>query len=241
MKTFKYLLLILLFASLFVSCASDKSDGANNLKGVSQGYIIYKIEYPKDKNTSGLTEFLPKTIQLTFKDNSTRIDIVGLMKLFELNFIHRYQENSNISMYKMVDEKFCAEYDSVSFDKSFARMNDLTLEYGDKYDTLTICGLLCNKAVATLPYFNNAKINLYYTNELDLKNAQASTPLKCVDGVLLQFDIVMQGVYMTLKAQEIKAKEVDVKIFDVPSDYKKISNYEELDSIIKGWTDNFLK
>ena len=50
---------------------------SNKLSGISEGKIIYKVEFPKSENKSQLIGIMPDEVEMNFKNNNTALNIKG--------------------------------------------------------------------------------------------------------------------------------------------------------------------
>ena len=71
----------------------------------------------------------------------------------------------------------------------FEAMNGMLIKKTSK--TSVICGFNCRNAEITLPSAKDKVYEIWYTNEINIKNPNAATPYSQIDGVLMSFFFVI--------------------------------------------------
>jgi GLPGLI family protein len=114
--------------------------------------------------------------------------------------------------------------------------------YGmSKYDTMTIqydqctkniLNFECQHAIVTIPS-KNFSFDVYYTSEIKIEKPNANTPLSEIPGVLLEFQVEMNGILMHLVASEFIDGSVPDKLFEIPEGYVEVQK-SQMDEIFKG-------
>ncbi|MCQ2252201.1 MAG: hypothetical protein MJZ61_01995 [Bacteroidales bacterium] len=220
----------LLIYSIIISIAvsvSGCSDGTG--KRISEGTITYSIEYPKEDNSSPLISIFPKEMKMRFKDNNTAMEITGYAGSFGLKYITDFAEQKSYALMRIIFKK--CMYESSSNEISFGYGKMKGIEITEHPDTMTVCGYLCNKATATIPG-KDSEFILWYTPNIEIENPNSNTPFNKVNGVLLKFELILQGIHMKLEAIDIDDHEVADEYFRVPDDYEKVSK-EDLEKLIR--------
>ncbi len=210
---------VLLITVCFVAaCSSDDLD-------MRQGVIEYSITYLDDPKEKPLVSFLPTKAHVFFKNDNTLTQIEGLLSVFMLNYLALKDEPSNYTLLRLVDKKYM--YISPPNGKAFGykEMGDLKVRFVN--ETKEIAGVMCSKAIATSEKMNYVPLVLYYTYEIDIKNPNATTPFQQIDGVLMEFQLQLEGINMKFKARQIIQQEVDDKLFVLPEGHKLV-NYKEM-------------
>jgi hypothetical protein len=97
--------------------------------------------------------------------------------------------------------------------------------------TSVICGFNCKNAEVTFPANRKKIYNIWYTNEINVKNPNAATPFTQVDGVLLSFFFFIGKAELHFDAETIYKKEIPENTFERRPKYMKVSR-EQIDSLI---------
>jgi hypothetical protein len=204
---------------LLYSCS-----GNSNPKKISQGEIEYHIDFLDSEKDKPVIMLLPKSMTTYFQDHSTRTTIEGLLGTFRLNYIMNYGEQQNYTMLQIMDKKYVYESSVNQPAFGYQNMDNLQIDFTDKQKT--IAGYKCRHAIVTFPTNGTDTIELYYTNEIDLKSPNQSNPFKEIDGVLLEFSVKIMGIKMKMNAKRITQKKLKPDTFDLPAGYVKIEETE---------------
>ena len=111
-------------------------------------------------------------------------------------------------------------------------MENNKLEFKETKETKIIAGYKCKKVIATKASDPTDKFEVYYTDELDVKSANYSTPYEGLKGIVMKFRLKKFGMEMEFTAKSVKKEEVDDNIFELPGFYKIISK-REMDEFFK--------
>ncbi len=218
-KATPFLIAILI---LFVSSCETILSGNK----ISEGKIVYNIEYLDDENDNPLISLLPKTMEIKFKDNNTVTNIEGFFGTFKLRFISNLKKETNYSILRIMDKKYIQ---TVAFGEEPAgyEMPKFTIE---KTDEITeIAGYECH--VANVEIEGQETIKLYYTYDIKIKNPNANNPFSEIDGVLMGFQVKLTGINMKFEAKKVVGEIVDDTEFDIPSGYEEVTK-EKLEGIL---------
>ena len=218
------LILLILTTTLFFSCE-------NILTGeqVDEGKILFKIEYLDDEKDNPLISLLPKEMTIIFKENNTVSHINGFFGTFKLTYITDSENKMNYSILRVMDKKYIYKVNDTEEPAGYNEMKDIRIEETEETDT--IAGYLCHIAKAYCPQISDKPINLYYTYEINIKNPNANTPYKEIDGVLLGFQVKLTGINMKFVAEKVIEAEIDNSEFNIPKGYEPISK-EEMEEIL---------
>ncbi len=220
--------LVFLATLTVISCNSIGDFGK-----IHEGRIVYSIEYPKDKEQSSLVTLLPETMELKFKEDNTVININGFFAIFSLIYISDHNTHTNYSLLRVMNQKKMYKADTMEIPFGYEKMHNIQIKHTD--DTLTICGYKCKKALAYCPEASDKPYELYYTNEIGIRNPNTNNPFRQLDGVLLGFQVRLSNISMNMKAIEIHEEKIDDSVFKIPDDYEIVSR-EQLEEFIDSFT-----
>ena len=199
---------------LVTSCVSTDSDNQ------SQGVIEYDVTYLSNQSSIP-TNVLPKKITLKFKQNKSITTIEGFMNMFSMSNVCDFRKHTNTMILKVMDSRYVhygEKYDPPFF---FDSLKDLKIVQTKEFKV--IAGLKCKKALVTASSKGVSPFEIYYTQDIKLKEPNKSTPFESIDGVLMQFNIKLSNVEMSLCASKYKKEIVPSEIFDIPDNCKKVT------------------
>ncbi len=201
-----------------------------------EGMIKYKIDYLDYDKSNILLGIMPERMTVTFKDNSTRLEIKSVYGVFKFAQISNKREGINVTLLKILDKKYKYQQDIDSIAAAFESMRNLQLNMTG--ETKMIAGYECKKVNARI---NNKKHSMEFpvfsTNEIDINQPNKNNPFHELNEVLLEFQLTLKDIRMRLSATEIKKAKVEKSDFVVPDDYKEISK-QEMSEIIGRFTSN---
>ncbi|MBE9468478.1 MAG: hypothetical protein IMY72_09210 [Bacteroidetes bacterium] len=218
--------IIIILLTLINSCTVNE-------KVFDEGVLEYKIEYLTNKKETPIVNLLPPSMYIKFKNNSTYTFIKGWMGVFSLSYISNSENETNTTLLKIMDKEYYYSSNFRDTNFVFDDLEGMNLQFTD--DTKEILGYNCKKVIVTFQDEDKPPFEVYYTNEIKIKNLTLNTPFKNIDGVLMEFNIEMQKIPMRLTINKVKPAKVSDDVFYVPSSYikvekKRIQNI--LDSLI---------
>ena len=223
-------LLIITTTILFFSCNNILSG-----EKIDEGKIVYKIEYLDDESSNPLIALLPKEMTIMFKDDNTVSRINGFFGTFNLTYITDLEEDKSYSILRVLDQKYIYKVNGSEVSAGYNEMGDITIEKTN--EKITIAGYECKVAKAICPQISDEPIDLYYTDDIDIKDSNANNPFSEIEGVLLGFQIKLTGINMKFVAKKVVQLEIDNSEFNVPDGYKSITK-EEMEEILIGFQNN---
>jgi len=225
MKTIK-ISFILLAAVITTFMMPACGDGVFGEK-ISEGVITYKLEYSQN---SSLVMMLPPQMTMTFKDNNMLMAIKGYAGCFVLNTIANNAQKQNYTTLSvgLFDQKYMLVSDFGDTPFGTDAMSDMEIK--TLPDTTTICGYLCHKAIG---YSERCKrdFTFWYTKDIDITSDCILSPVRSLDGVLMEFEVEMMGIDMKARAAEVSRLEVADDIFEKPEGFKEVTR-EQLEDVI---------
>jgi hypothetical protein len=211
MRSFSLAVIIFLF---LLSC--ETSDQKNQ----PQGVIEYSVLYVSNKSSIP-TNLLPKKVILKFTAHKSITTIDGFMGMFCFSNITDYRKYTNTMMLKVMDNKYYypgPKYEPPFF---FDALKEINIKFIN--ETKIIAGLNCKKAIISGKNTNQPAIEVYYTEQLKIKNPNKSNPFSQINGVLIQFNIKMNNIEMHLLATKFRNENIPDELFKVPKEYRKVS------------------
>ncbi len=218
----KYAQLIIII-SLFLSwgCSNSSSKG-------EEGVISFELTYLDDENTNPIITFLPNTMTYSFKNDQTIQKVEGWGGVFKMIGMSNSKKDSVIALMKILGDKF--QYRCKLGEDSFGYdpLTGSKIEYVN--GTKDIAGYKCKRAIAT---HNDQKFELYYTEDLNIKNANWNTPFKNVKGVLMEYQIKMFKINTKIIATKVEKIKIDDEVFSIPDDYTCVKKEKIEETVYK--------
>lgn len=209
---------IIIFTLALILLAT--SCGTIDFSDQPQGVIVYNVTYLSNQSSMP-TNLLPKKVVLKFRASKSITTIDGFMGMFSLSNISDFRKHTNTTTLRVVDNKYYCPGEKYQPPFFFDNLQDINITFLN--DSKQIAGLNCKKA---LLQFKNQKLTpfeIYYTEEIKLKNPNKSTPLNSIDGVLMEFNIHLNNIEMRLCASTYTVENVSSDIFVIPDKYREIS------------------
>lgn len=212
--TFKYL--------LFISvCIGYNSCNIKSKNKIREGIIEYDIIYLENQLGNISTSMLPKTLTLRFKDHMAMYRINGLFGAFSICNISNSRSVTNTTLLKLLDNKYFYQGKKNENACCFDDLTGIHLEYTD--ETKNILGFNCKKVIASFPDNDKNSFIIYYTDDIKIKKPNSTNPYSDINGVLLEFELQLNGINMRLKPRSFHKTEVQYEEFEIPPGYKKVS------------------
>jgi hypothetical protein len=221
-KRFLHLLVGSLYILILASC------GNTDEKFISEGVIEYEAKVVDEANP--MASLAPNKMTIKFKNNYSAAEMSAGMGLFTTSFISNPEKKNLTQLVKLLNKKFSL----VQNEKEIKTENGLyAMEIIPTKETKIIAGYNCTKAHVKLKDEYATEFDIFYTNELDIKNPNFTNPYNMVDGVLMEYQMKKFGLEMKFTAKLVKPESIDDAIFELPTDYKAISQ-QEMNELFEG-------
>lgn len=215
--------LIILIVVLSFSACKDLAD-----TGIDEGVMKYKITYLEDKTKNPLIALLPSYLEMHFKDNSVLLCVEGWMGIFESSFIKDGKTGELTTTLKMMNKKYYYKSSEQTGYLGDTKYTNLEIEFDDL--TKEIINFECKHAKVNVPS-ENLTFDLYYTEDISIKEPNLNTVFEDIPGVLMEFNMDMNGIPMHLIATELNESDISESFFSVPDGYKEVEK-QEIDTIL---------
>jgi hypothetical protein len=217
------LLVAIVIATTGYSCR-DKGG-----KNISQGEIHYTIEYVG--NMSMPRELMPKNLIVSFKDDKILFDISAPIGKSGILNLSNPKEGFFDTYISMLSWRYYYSAQPGENHPGFDSMNGIEIKKTAR--TSVICGFNCKGAEVRFPRDTEKVYEIWYTNEINVKNPNAATPFKEIDGVLLKFFFIMGPAELHFNAETIYKKEIPDKTFERREKYLRVSRDQINNLLIK--------
>jgi hypothetical protein len=215
---FNYVLFIaVIFAITGFSC---KEKGG---KYINQGEIHYNIDYignfgPMPK------EVLPKNLVVSFKNNKILYEMIssfGNSGILNLANPDKGILDTYFSLFTL--KYFYAVQPGEQF-PGFEAMQGITIKKTSR--TSMICGFNCKNAEVSFPADRSKIYQVWYTNEINIKNPNTATPFSQIDGVLMSFFFFLGTAELHFDAETVYKKEIPDEAFERRNRFMRVSRAE---------------
>jgi hypothetical protein len=190
-------------------------------KFISEGEIVYDATVIDQNNP--MATMAPSKMTVRFKANKSCAEMSAGMGLFSTSFISDPEKKSVTQLVKILNKKFLSVLDENGINKE---NEHFPIELVVTKETKIIAGYKCIKAHVIPKDKVTAPFDIYYTEELNIKKPNFTNPFHMVDGVLMEYQLKKFGLEMKFVARSVTGDLVDDKCFQVPRDYKKVTEKE---------------
>ncbi len=220
--------LALFIAAIFaVICYSCSPRGT---KYIDQGEIHYSIDYPAYVG-SVPKEVLPKSLIVSFKDNKILFEMlspIGYSGILTLSNPDKDIYDTYISLFTI---KYYYAAQKGEMYPGFESMEGMKVTKTGK--TAIICGYDCKNAEVTFPSDSLKIFEIWYTDEIRVKNPNASSPFHDIDGVLLSFFMLIGHSELHFMAETVYKKDIPDQIFERREKFVRVSREDIVKFISK--------
>lgn len=213
MKIRSGLFVVLIVSSTFYSC---KTKGGKN---INQGEIHYTIDY---MGKVGMPrELMPRTLVVSFKNDKILFDISAPIGNSGILNLSNPKEEIYDTYIRLLSWKYFYSAKPGEPHPGFEAMNGIEIKKTSK--TSIICGFNCLSAEVRIPSIKDRVFEIWYTDEINVKNPNIATPFSEIDGVLMSFFFIMGSAEMHFDAETIYKKEIPDQTFERRIEYTRIS------------------
>ena len=199
-------------------------------KYIDQGEIHYNIEYIG--NVGGMPlEILPKNLIVSFKVDKILFEMVspfGNSGIINLS-------NPDKCIYDTYFSVFTSKYyyaaEPGELYPGFEAMDGMEIRKTSK--TSVICGFNCKNAEVTFPFDREKIFNIWYTNEINVRNYNSSSPFREIDGVLMSFFFLIGRSELRFNAETVYKKEIPDETFERREKFVRVSKEDIIKFINK--------
>jgi hypothetical protein len=218
---------VLFIAVIFVmnGCSCNRKGGRN----MNQGEIHYNIEYIG--NFSFPTEALPRDLVFSFKEDKILFEMLGFGNSGITNLA-----NPDLGIYDtyynfLGVKKYYYSGEEGELFPGFEAMRGMKLKKTSK--TSLICGYKCRNAQVSFNWQPGKIYEIWYTDELNVEEPNASTPFNEIKGVLMNFFFIINSVEFHFDAEAVYEKELSEDVFERKENYTRVSK-ENIREFMKG-------
>lgn len=215
---------VILFFLVFMSFSCREKGGKN----INEGEIHYAIEY--SGNLGGVPkEVLPQNLIVYFKKDKLLFEMVSSFGNSGIINLTNPDEGIFDTYFSLFTIKYFYAAEEGELFPGFEGMVGMELHKTSL--TTQICGFNCKNAEVTFPSDRSKVMSVWYTDEINVKNSNTSTPFKDIDGVLMDFIFYMGTTEVHFSAENVYNKDINDETFIRRNDFKRVSR-EEINKFI---------
>jgi hypothetical protein len=212
---FSYVLFIaVIFAITGYSCLIRGS------KYIDQGEIHYNIEYSGTIGTIPV-DVMPKNLIVAFKDNKILFEMISPIGNSGIVNLSNPKENIYDTYFSFLTIKYYYAAEKGEMYPGFEAMQGMEIHKTEK--TSVICGFNCKNAEVTFPADRTKIYNVWYTNEIKVKNPNASSPFNEIDGVMMGFFFLIGHTELRFTAETVYKKDISDQMFERREKFVRVS------------------
>jgi len=187
---------------------------------IKEGEIHYDVQY-QGHVTMLPKELMPKNLIVAFKNDKIVYELIsplGNSGIINLSNPSKEIHDTYLSMFTI---RYYYASKPGELYPGFEAMNGIEIKKTAR--TSRICGFNCKNAEVTFPFDRSKIYHIWYTNEIPVKDPNASTPFCQIDGVLMSFFFFIGRSEFHFLAQNVYKKEIPDKMFERKEKFKMVS------------------
>jgi hypothetical protein len=213
----RFIYLLFIAAAIAVISYSCSTKG---VKYIDQGEIHYSIDYSGSIGAMP-KEILPRNLIVAFKDDKILFEMIspiGNSGIINLGNPEKDIYDTYLSLFTM---KYYYPAKKGEIYPGFEAMAGMIVHKTDK--SAIICGFDCKGAEITLPADSSKIYEVWYTNEIRVKNPNASSPFHEIDGVLMSFFFLIGHYELRFNAETVYKKQIPDQVFERRDKFIRVS------------------
>ncbi|MEA1886630.1 MAG: hypothetical protein U9N72_05425 [Bacteroidota bacterium] len=199
----------------------------SSLKSIDEGEIHYKITF-HDRNAVLPDELMPNSMVVRFKNDKTLLEITSPIGNNGVFIITKPDNNQIQTFIRVLGMKYYYQGPANEIPPGINPMSNMDLK--NTNEVVTILDLKCKKTVVTIPE-KDFTYDLWYTEEIYIKDPNSYNPFKDIDGVLINFFFIMGDIIIEFEAEGIYFRPVPDKAFEKVQNFRRIDR-KSMDDLI---------
>jgi len=197
-------------------------------KYIDQGEIHYNIAYIG--NIGGMPqEVMPKNMVVSFKHDKILFEMVSPFGNSGILNLSNPEKNIFDTYFSLFTIKYYYASSPGELFPGFEAMDGMVINKTSR--TSSICGFNCKNAEVYYPLNKEKKYDVWYTNEIKVKNPNASSPFSQIDGVLMSFSFLLGPTELHFEAETVYKKEIPDITFERRDKFVRVSR-EQINKFI---------
>lgn len=174
-------------------------------------------------------EVLPKNLIVSFKQDKILFEMISSFGNSGILNLANPEKKIFDTYFSLFTLKYFYAVQPGEEYPGFETMNGIDIKKTSK--TSVICGYNCKSAEVTFPYDRSKVFEIWYTNEIDVKNPNTATPFSQIDGVLMNFFFLLGQAELQFSAENVYKKDIPDVTFERRQKFTRVSR-QEIDKFI---------
>lgn len=187
---------------------------------MDEGVIEYALSFPGYDSDGLMAGMLPESTTLTFADGKQLAELSVGMGIFRTHMVVDNDARSMDYHMSLMSKKIMSHLVPRDLAVITDGMPKPHLVFTNDVDT--IAGFACKRVVAIFDRIELPEVDIWYTEAIDLKDANWFGPFAEVPGVMLSYEMIQYGLRMRLDAVSVTPGKVDPKKFEGRPEYQKV-------------------
>lgn len=214
--------------ALLMSTGCGSGSDSGSAAKVSEGKIVYALSYPQFEEDNIFTSMFPREMSFKFKDNNTKNELKTSMAVFSTSLLANAKEKKVTHLVRIANKYSGLEMDSVEIMKEYGK-KPKGMKITPTDSTKEIAGYLCKHARVTFEGDSAKDFDIFYTNEIGIKDPNWCTPFYEIKGVLMEATVNKFNIDMHMIATSVVPEEYPEEDFIVTEKYDTITVQEMAD------------
>jgi hypothetical protein len=197
-------------------------------KYIDQGEIHYNIDYIGSIGAMP-KEFLPRNLIISFKNDKILFEMISTFGNSGILNLANPEKGIYDTYFSLFTIKYYYPLSPGEMFPGFDAMDGIEVSKTSK--TSVICGFNCKNAQVRLPSDRNKTYEIWYTDEINIKNPNASNPFHQIEGVLMSFFFFLGPSELRFNIENVYKKEIPDETFDRRANFKRVTR-PEIDKFI---------
>lgn len=210
-----------LFIMLALVVACNKISDQVFDKRLDEGVIEYQITFPEVTSESITASLLPEKMSYSFKETAFASNFETAGGVFKNNIIANLNTRSLQHKLKVFRKKIKVHMDETDILKMLTNYPKMTIIHTNMVDT--IAGYPCKKALIVFEEIGTKEIEVYFTDQIKMKDPNWCTQYHEIPGVLMAYEVEEFGIRMRLEAVDVKPLPFDQSVFEISNEYKPVT------------------
>jgi hypothetical protein len=191
-----------------------------NHKPVREGEVHYSVSY-QGHITHMPKELMPRNMVVSFKDDKIiyqLISPIGNSGIINLCNPSKDVYDTYLTMFTI---RYYYQAKPDEWYPGFEAMKGIEIVKTSK--TREICGLICKNAEVTFPADRSKVYDIWYNDELGIKNPNSHTPFESIDGLLMSFFFFIGHSELRFEAENVYRKDIPEETFERRAKFVRVS------------------
>ena len=208
------------FLTAAIFALTNYSCGEKSRRPIHQGEIHYSVRYT-GRVTHMPRELMPRNLVVAFKSDKIIYELIspiGNSGIINLSNPSKEIYDTYLSMFTI---RYFYPSKQGEWYPGFEAMKGIEIKKTPK--TCMKCGFFCKNAEVTFPFDRNKIYDVWYTDDIRVKNPNNSTPFEEINGVMLSFFFFIGRSEFHFEAENVYRKDIPDKTFERKEKFLRVS------------------